>query len=53
MSARERRPGRRKRELTERDYMPRWVKRILITILVIFILYLIFATLPLWLPIFY
>jgi hypothetical protein len=33
--------------------MPSWVKRILIGVLVAFILYLIFATWPLWLPLFY
>ncbi len=53
MSAKARRPRRRAQEVSDRDKMPRWVKRLLVGILIVFILYLIFASWPLWLQLFY
>ncbi len=39
MSPKARRPRRRSREISERDYMPRWVKRLLIAIAVLAVLW--------------
>ena len=52
MSAKARRPRRRQREVSERDYMPRWVKRLVIAVLVVIVLYLMIGSWPLWLPLF-
>jgi hypothetical protein len=39
MSAKARRPRRRPREISERDYMPRWVMRLLIALAVLLVLW--------------
>ena len=53
MSPKARVPRRRPREISERDYIPRWVKRLLIAVFVAFVLLVIVSTWPLWLPLFY